>query len=150
MHIYSIHIENFRAIRFLDIEDLSSSIVIAGPNGCGKSSIFDAIRLLKSAYGQYQRNEYQQFFQEFQINIKQLHREGKRVFHDPERPLLIEACFKLTEKEREYLQENSWGLLQKIAWAQDIRVLSTDMILEDLDDDPVTSRTRQPVDHEKA
>jgi AAA15 family ATPase/GTPase len=65
MRIRAIRIENFRAIRYLELKDLPNAIVVAGPNGCGKSSLFDAIRLLKSAYGQYHQSEYQLWFQEF-------------------------------------------------------------------------------------
>jgi AAA15 family ATPase/GTPase len=80
MHIRSVYIKNFRAIRQLELTDLPNAIVVAGPNGCGKSSFFDAIRLLKSAYGQYNPNEYQSFFQEFQINVQRLNQEGHRFF----------------------------------------------------------------------
>jgi len=102
MHIRSIYIENFRAIRLLELSNLPNAVVIAGPNGCGKSSIFDAIRLLKSAYGQYNPNEYQSFFQEFQINVQRLSQEGSRFFHDPMQSLCIKVDFELTNSERDY------------------------------------------------
>ena len=48
MHIRSFEVRNFRAITQLALSDLRGTVVIAGPNGCGKSCVFDAIRLLKS------------------------------------------------------------------------------------------------------
>ena len=59
MRFENITIENFRAIKHVDIDAANGSmIVIAGPNGCGKSCIFDAIRFVKSAYGGYEDNEW--------------------------------------------------------------------------------------------
>ncbi len=70
MRFKRLEIENFRAVTNLELSDLGDVIVIAGPNGCGKSAIFDAIRLLKSAYGSYQPNEWQHWLNEFQINVR--------------------------------------------------------------------------------
>ncbi|MGK7930891.1 MAG: AAA family ATPase [Microcystaceae cyanobacterium] len=114
MRIRSIRVENFRAIRFLELNDLSDAVVIAGLNGCGKSSLFDAIRLLKSAYGQYHQNEYQSFFQELQININNLNQEASRILHNSDHPLYIKANFELTDSEKTYLKDNAEDLISKI------------------------------------
>ncbi|MGE4419850.1 MAG: AAA family ATPase [Sulfurimonas sp.] len=68
MKIINLNIENFRGISKVSLNNLKDFVVIAGPNGCGKSSIFDAIRLFKSVYGQYIQNELAQFSAEFQLN----------------------------------------------------------------------------------
>jgi len=127
MHIRSVHIENFRAIRQLELSNLPNAIVVAGPNGCGKSSFFDAIRLLKSAYGQYNPNEYQSFFQEFQINVQRLNQEGHRFFHDPTQPLHIKAEFELTDSEKNYLKNNADNLISNLFWGHEQQVFSSIM-----------------------
>ena len=53
-------ITNFTGICEVSLNNLGEMIIIAGQNGSGKSCVFDAIRLLKSVYGGYQANEWQQ------------------------------------------------------------------------------------------
>lgn len=69
MKIHRITIQNFRGIRYAKAAGLGGTVIIAGQNGSGKSCIFDGIRLLKSAYGGYQQNEWHQFMGEFAINL---------------------------------------------------------------------------------
>ncbi|KAA5538831.1 AAA family ATPase [Adhaeribacter rhizoryzae] len=118
MRIRSIRVENFRAIRFLELKDLPNAIVVAGPNGCGKSSLFDAIRLLKSAYGQYHQNEFQSWFSEFQINIHRIQKEANRFLHNPNKPLYIKAEFEISENERTFLRNNINELVLQMTIAQ--------------------------------
>lgn len=86
MKFCALEIKNFRAITHLKLSDLSDVIVIAGPNGCGKSQIFHAIRLLKSVYGGYQPDEWRQWFNEFQVNLEQNPQNGLGLFHNRESP----------------------------------------------------------------
>ncbi len=118
MRINKIEINNFRAINRLVLSDLSDAIVVAGPNGCGKSSIFDAIRLLKSACGGYFQNEYQHWFSEFQIDINRLQSDATRILFDPDRALLIRADFQISDQEREYLRQNAHELYRTLHWSQ--------------------------------
>lgn len=106
MHISSLQVINFRAVKNAEFTDLPSMVVIAGPNGCGKSCLFDAIRLLKSAYGGYQPNEWQHWFSEFQINLDQNQPELLNLFQDKTKPLIISFELTLHEEEISYIREN--------------------------------------------
>lgn len=115
MRFKSLSIENFRAIRKFRIDDLTDFILIAGPNGCGKSCVFDAIRLLKSAYGGYGPDELMQWLGEFQIDFN---REAtiRRLFRNLDEPIRIAATIQLEEGERGFLDENAENLLNSIIW----------------------------------
>ncbi len=112
MKIHKVKIENFRGISKVELNNLGDLVVIAGPNGCGKSSIFDAIRLLKSAYGGYQDNEMDQWINEFQLDFSHERRNVEGIFRDKSKPILISAEFSLTDQEKEFLKENGERLLR--------------------------------------
>ncbi|RRR48258.1 hypothetical protein EHH44_02580 [Mycolicibacter terrae] len=116
MRFSKLHIQNFKAIRRLDIDDLTDFILIAGPNGCGKSCVFDAIRLLKSIYGGYDGAEWMQWFGEFQIDMND-REQFRRLFRDPEKPVHIAATIELHDSEKDYLDANAERVVEPAAWA---------------------------------
>lgn len=116
MHIDNLLVHNFRAISHVKLTDLPDMIVIAGPNGCGKSCILDAIRLFKSVYGGYQENEWQQWLGEFQINSQRNKRQMTTLLRDRSRPSVIQAGIRLADEERQFLRENMTSLLEDLAW----------------------------------
>ena len=117
MRFENITIENFRAIKHVDIDAANGSmIVIAGPNGCGKSCIFDAIRFVKSAYGGYEDNEWGHWLDEFQISRDP--GEMKSILHNKQVPACISVTLKLHNKEKLYLHENGSQVMEEIAWNQ--------------------------------
>ena len=116
MRITSLEVTNFRAIREARLSDLSEMVVIAGPNGCGKSCLFDAIRLLKSAYGGYNANEWQQWFGEMQISLDRAQPELLPLFRDKAVPIQISASVKLEPEERQYLSGHAEELLKPQVW----------------------------------
>src|SRR5258706_7008384 len=118
MRIRNLEVSNFRAITTLKLENLADVVVIAGPNGCGKSCVFDAIRLLKSSYGGYQANEWQSWYGEFQISLGQKQDELLSMFQDPAKPLTIAAEFSLAAEETAYLRANAEKLLQMQVWKE--------------------------------
>jgi hypothetical protein len=115
MRLRAVNIENFRGIDFFEASDLRDLVVIAGPNGCGKTAVLDAIRLLKSAYGGYSVNEWQMWFGEFQIDFN--NPSGLlRLLRDRAQPLQINAEIELSETDRSYLRDHAADALRAIAW----------------------------------
>jgi energy-coupling factor transporter ATP-binding protein EcfA2 len=113
MKILNIRIENFRGISNLKLKNLTDFIVIAGKNGSGKSSIFDAIRLLKSIYGGYTDSELDQWFGEFQLDRRDI-RSTKTLFRNRNKKLLIEIDFQLTDDEKKLLIAHAPQLLRNL------------------------------------
>src|SRR5947209_15791522 len=125
MQITSLTVVNFRAITRIELRNLPPSVVIAGPNGCGKSCVFDAIRLLKSVYGGYQPNEWQSWFGEFQITVNQSQGELLALFQDRQRPLEVSADIVLAAEEVTYLKQNAETLLRDQVWKEVVPELAT-------------------------
>lgn len=134
MRIEKLEIENFRAIEKVSIDARSTMIVIAGPNGCGKSCILDGIRFIKSAYGGYRPNEWDQWLGEFQINRQQDTWEMRKILRDKSKSSRITITLKLHQKECVHLRENRYEIAEEIAlnriypgveyrhWRQRIRI----------------------------
>lgn len=118
MRITDLEITNFRAVTRLALADLEDAVVLAGPNGCGKSCVLDAIRLVKSAYGGYQPNEWHSWFGEFQINFQQRSGEIKRLLQDSSRELKVAASFSFAPEELDYVRSNARDLLRAAAWRE--------------------------------
>ena len=134
MKIENLKIVNFRAIENVSIDTGSTMVVIAGPNGCGKSCVLDAIRFIKSAYGGYGPNEWDQWLGEFQINRAQDPWEMRKILRDKDKRATITITLTLDQQERLHLQEHDSELAEEIAlqhiypgltysnWRQRIRI----------------------------
>ncbi len=114
MKIESISIRNFKGLQAVELADLSHGVVIAGVNGTGKSCVYDAIRLLKSAYGGYQApNEWHQFFGEYQLDLNRPD-EVLKIFFDRSKAVEIEARFRLAPDEQRYISDNLEALTRGV------------------------------------
>ncbi|MBW9055482.1 AAA family ATPase [Rhizobium mesosinicum] len=116
MRIDTLLISNFRGIEKAEIRNAGDTVIIAGQNGSGKSCVFDAIRLLKSVYGGYHQNEWQNWFGEFQVNPNSRAEDLKSFFNDPSRPVLIDCFFKLRDDEKAFINANAPSLLEESIW----------------------------------
>ncbi len=116
MKIESLQIRNFRGIRNLESGNLGGMVIIAGQNGSGKSCIFDAIRLVKSIYGGYQVNEWQQWMGEFQISLSNRSSDFLAIFNDKSKELVITCDFRFSEEERKYIIDQDVDLLREYIW----------------------------------
>jgi hypothetical protein len=116
MKLDSATIDNFRGIKHVELSNLRNTVILAGTNGSGKSSVFDAIRLLKSVYGGYQPNEWHQWMGEFQIQFNQADSSLDAILNDKTRPMNIECQFRLHPNELAYLMQNAEILVRESAW----------------------------------
>lgn len=135
MRIERLEIENFRALERVAIDADSTMVVIAGPNGCGKSCVLDGIRFIKSAYGGYDPNEWDQWLGEFQIDRQRDPWEMRKILRDKTKSARISITLKLHHKERLHLRQNEQEIAEEIAlnqmnpglpyrnWRQRIRIL---------------------------
>ena len=116
MRISAFEIENFRAVSRATLADVPAVVVIAGPNGCGKSCLFDAFRLFKSAYGGYSPNEWESWFGEFQINLDRSQPELLNLFRDRSQRVRIRVEISLQDEEKRFLNDNTESLLRPMIW----------------------------------
>ena len=114
MKIERLEIHNFRAIENVVIEADSTMVVIAGPNGCGKSCVLDAIRLVKSIYGGYADNEYGLWLGEFQIEPNSPS-SMKKVLRDKSMEAHIYITLSLHDAERSFLLSEADDLGERTA-----------------------------------
>ena len=116
MKIVNLLVENFRAIERAELTDLEDMIVIAGPNGCGKSCVLDSIRFFKSVYGGYQPNEWQQWLGEFQINFQRNPHQMASLLRDRSKPSVICADVELAKDEISFIKARLRGMLEELVW----------------------------------
>jgi hypothetical protein len=116
MRLTKLHIKNFRAITDLILDELDDAVVLAGPNGCGKSCVLDGIRLLKSAYGSYEQDEWQTWFGEFQIDLNREPEELLTLLQDRSTELTIRGTFVLSPEEQTFISARAQSLLEEKAW----------------------------------
>lgn len=115
MKIEALKIVNFKALKHLDIPSAGEMVILAGPNGCGKTCVLDAIRLLKSAYGGYIANETQSWLSEFNVTHKPGQIDAAPLLHDRTSSLSIEATFVLAQDEISFLRGDIYELVRDMA-----------------------------------
>lgn len=116
MKILNLEISNFKGIQHVRLEQITDTVVIAGPNGCGKSSILDAIRLLKPFYGASNGNEIQSWFNELQPEARTAEDRVKAILYDESKELEILVDFTIDPAAKDYLRENHRTLVESNIW----------------------------------
>ncbi|MEM6485367.1 MAG: AAA family ATPase [Pseudomonadota bacterium] len=117
MRVRSLSIKNFRAIESFEASDLTDFVVIAGPNGCGKSTVLDALRLVKSAYVP---DEYKRWFQEFGINIDRV-TNFDALLRVRNQPAVIASEIELSEQERDFILNHACNIALAVLANQAVR-----------------------------
>ena len=107
MKIKELTIKNFKNIRELHMENIPDLVVIAGPNGCGKTAIFDAIRIFKAVVGPYSGGELDY------IQRIELRNELRNVVNLKAEFADIAIGIELSENEKNYLS-TSFANLEEI------------------------------------
>lgn len=102
LKIEELEIKNFRGIGHVHLKELGGLVVLSGRNGTGKSTVFDAIRLVKTMYGQYAPQEQQQVLRLFGIENPP---DYSKLLGAPERDGLIRLVVSLSGHERAYIRE---------------------------------------------
>ena len=116
MKITRLEVKNFKAIEHVEMQEIDDMVVVAGPNGCGKSCILDSIRLVKSLYGGYVANEWQQWTGEFLINQQHSKWGMKKVLRNKNIESTIELDVVIEPQELDYLKGRKQILMEELAW----------------------------------
>ena len=103
MKITRLEINNFRGIKRAVFENLQGLVVISGTNGAGKSCVFEAIKLIRSVYGEKTQNELNNFFGEYNINMNGDKNSIEKLFNDNNKSIFIEFDLSLSQSEINYL-----------------------------------------------
>src|SRR5262245_35710137 len=113
MRIRSLRIQNLRAIERFEVDDLTDFILIAGPNGCGKTTVLDAVRLVKSVYVQ---DEWKKWFTEFGVNVDRP-TNWATLFRNATEVATISAVFTLADEEKAFLLSHTFDIALGIVLA---------------------------------
>ena len=112
MKIASIHLQNFKRFTDLKIENIpfaAKLVILLGPHGCGKSSLFDAMHLKSYEFGQIGR----QFEQDYYFKLPAPQRPPVNiVFHNPSQTNLGRTIYTRTAYRNDPLM--NIGAIQKM------------------------------------
>ncbi|NNJ27389.1 AAA family ATPase [Alienimonas chondri] len=116
MQISELKIWNFKTIREISLAGLGEQVVIAGPNGCGKSTIFNAVRLVKAAYANDGSNGLQKWFSELGVASQRGVADVSAVLGDRTNPLRVEVAFALKPSETDAIANDAEKVCEALAW----------------------------------
>lgn len=120
MHLTSIKIKNFRALEDIHAEFTSSVNVIVGPNAAGKTTVLEAVRLLKALLAPRMPNEAAAVLQSLGASSPHLPNRFRiqAIAREPEKDVLIGCRFLLGESELEALTNSADAISRAIVQGQ--------------------------------
>ncbi len=120
MRLRNLKISNFRAIREIDVAFGDAVNVIVGPNAIGKSTILEAVRLVKAMLAPRTANESQQAL--FSLGAASPHVPNRlrmdAIAQDRTAPVVISCSFEFSDGEREYLKSNTPQIAKTLVQAR--------------------------------
>jgi predicted ATPase len=120
MHVSHLVIRNFRAIEDIQFDLVPRANVIVGPNGVGKTTILQALRLTKALLSPRSQHEAQQAL--ISLGAASPHFPNRIAYEalgrDRSKPVEIRASVVFTPMEIELLRGNRLALAQYLAVAQ--------------------------------
>jgi predicted ATPase len=101
MHIHSIKIKNFRALEDIYVEFDGKVNVIVGPNAAGKTTVLEAVRLVKALLAPRTQSEATHVIQSLGIASPHMPNQLriKAIARDDQKPVVIGCHFALGESE---------------------------------------------------
>lgn len=137
MRIRELSIKDFKNIRAVHMENIPDLVVIAGPNGCGKTAIFDAIRIFKAIVGPYAGGELNY------IRSAELRNELRNVVNLKAEFAEITIGIELSESEKKYLSTSFPNLEEILSQNQgllrsSIKILKTGRVEHILTSQPLS------------
>ena len=116
MRITHLEVRNFRGIAVAEIHDAGAAVVIAGPNGSGKTCVLDSIRFFKSAYGSYAQSELDLWSNEFQLSWRGVPGDYRGLLRNRSMEMTISARVEISEREKTYLLGDGKWMTLELAW----------------------------------
>lgn len=120
MHVSHLVIKNFRAVEDIEFDLISRANVIVGPNAVGKTTILQALRLVKALLAPRTQHEAQQTLISLRAASphfpQRLH--GAALARDASKAVEIRASFGLTKAEIDILASNQLEIVRSLVAAQ--------------------------------
>src|SRR4051812_34183992 len=116
MHLRTLKIKNFRALEDIHVEFDRRVSVIVGPNAVGKTTVLEAIRLVKAMLAPRTQSESTQTL--FSLGASSPHFPQRlrldAIARDPATPIVISCRFALTDAEYNLLEHSSAEIARSI------------------------------------
>lgn len=116
MHILQVAVKNFRNLEDIRLDFSTKASVIVGPNAAGKTTILEAIRLVKSLLAPRTASEATNVL--YSLGIASPHVPNRlrveAVARDPTLPLVISCHYKLSNEEIDVLKQSLNAITRSI------------------------------------